>query len=278
VTRHFATKASRFRLAVLSGFGLVTLGALVVGGGLRYGQADLFWGGMSFPSSGGETPSARPLASPQYYAPHRAAHLRPHSPKLRFAARVHVGTRGGVGAGRSMCVRLCDGFAFPVGDYHGEGDRVAHEATCQKECPGAATALFVVPSGADSISDAREVGSGRLYSQLPDAFHYTTFVEEACSCHPQAGSRIASLLHDFTLRRGDAVMTSRGMRIFHGASRYPYQRRDFVALSQSRDVRKTDRSNLQAMERASLIQPTVVAQGPQASPTPHQAIEHQARN
>ena len=161
---------------------------------------------------------------------------------------------------RSVCVRLCDGFAFPVGAYHGEEDRASHEATCRSECPGAATALYVVPSGADSMDDAVRVGTDKNYSDLPYAFHYTTVLSSACSCHPPEGSRIKSLLRDFTLRRGDAVMTSAGFKVFHGATRFPYKRTDFVKLEQSRDIRKGDRATFREIERASLMSaPNVVA-------------------
>lgn len=58
-----------------------------------------------------------------------------------------------------------------------------------------------------------------------------------------------SIYEDTTLRRGDAVMTASGMRIFRGAARPPYHDSDFIPVSQSdglsRDVTKT----LIAMDR-----------------------------
>ena len=78
-------------------------------------------------------------------------------------------------------------------------------------------------------------------------------INEACSCHPAAGGTIKSLLRDFTLRRGDAVMTARGVRVFHGGAHYPFRRQDFVALNHSPDISKDARSTFKAIERASLI-------------------------
>lgn len=40
-----------------------------------------------------------------------------------------------------------------------------------------------------------------------------------------------SIYEDRTLRRGDAVMTAAGLRIFKGSSSWPYRPNDFVALS-----------------------------------------------
>lgn len=58
-----------------------------------------------------------------------------------------------------------------------------------------------------------------------------------------------SIYEDKTLRRGDAVMTEHGIRIFRGSATMPYRDSDFVALSDqdglSRDVTKT----LVAMDR-----------------------------
>lgn len=286
--RRFATKTSRFRLAVSSGFVLVAVGTLVVGADMKIGAAQSFWGGMEFPGFGNDAPQAAPQQQPgpsgQYYSPrhHRVhlAHGGPGSPlhHVRFDKDKPLSL-----ARKSICVRLCDGFVFPVGDYHGEGDRPAHEATCQSECPGAKTALFVVPLGSDSIGDATQVGSRRNYSELPDAFHYTTYLDETCSCHPTEGNRIKSLLRDFTLRRGDTVMTPKGLRVFHGGNSYPYKRKDFVALSKSHDIRNADRANLKAIERASLVQPTTVASSEPLTSDAHtdpstKSLQHQAKN
>lgn len=45
-----------------------------------------------------------------------------------------------------------------------------------------------------------------------------------------------SIYEDRTLRRGDAVMTADGVRIFAGSSSWPYAASDFVALNQAKNV------------------------------------------
>jgi hypothetical protein len=149
-----------------------------------------------------------------------------------------------------------------MGLYRGEGDHGAQDSLCHASCPDADTALYVLPAGSDKIADATRAGTGRNYSELPDAFHYTTVLDDACTCH-KGGTmgRTLSLLRDLTLRRGDAVMTTGGFRVFHGGRRFPYRREDFVALSRSHDIRQTDRATFGAIERASLRAPVTTTPG-----------------
>ena len=48
-----------------------------------------------------------------------------------------------------------------------------------------------------------------------------------------------SIFEDKTLRRGDAVMTAKGIRIFEGSSSWPYREDDFVAISAAGRMDKT---------------------------------------
>ena len=268
------TAESRFRLAVSMGFVIAAIGALSLSFGERPGHAQSAWGTMP-DFFGGLFGQQQQASQPAYGAspqtsPYRQQvrhRVRAHrhdgetARAIRFDSRRSGTDDGPTHLGRvSMCVRLCDGFAFPVGDYHGSEDNASHEATCRSECPGAQTALYVLPSGAASLDEASNVRSGDAYSELPDAFHYTTVLSDACSCHAKSGGRIASLLHDFTLRRGDAVMTKHGFQVFHGGASFPYKRKDFVALAKSPDIRKANRPAYRAIERASLILPRTVAE------------------
>ena len=253
LARRLRSKDARFRSAVVLGFVVVTVGALsgAPGAGALLADESLW----PFASLVGRLaqPAERThdvvAARPDGYPSHRSFR---HSARLvRNHAPVPL-------ARESICVRTCDGFAFPVGAYHGDEDRASHEAACRASCPDAKTALYVSPSGSSRIDDAVNVITGRTYSALPDAFHYTTVLDDACTCHrPGRGSHTLSVLRDMTLRRGDAVMTARGFRVFHGAARFPYRRSDFLALSQSRDVARSKRPTFSALERESLKAPAV---------------------
>ena len=301
-SRRLASKNERFTLAVTLGFALTAIGVLSVAVDARSGNAEGFLDGLFGGSLLGQQ-SSYAMQGHSYAAPRRRAErLRSagRSGSFRSVARVrHRQVAGGDMAdgsqlsrvsfstnAQSVCVRTCDGFAFPVGTYHGASDLAAHEATCQSVCPGAATSLFVLPPNSDSIDAAVGVRTGQPYSKLPDAFHYTTVINEACSCHPAAGGRLKSLLHDFTLRRGDAVMTARGVRVFHGGAHYPFRSQDFMVLNNSPDISRDVRSTFKAIERASLVgnmpvaaskEPASAAMSTSATPnTGTKQLEHQA--
>lgn len=286
LARHFADERTRFRFAVSTGFVLAAVSFLVVGADTRFGSARSLLGLFGLPEGGVEAP--RYFYGQQPAQPRRARR-QPTSARESKGGMHLVSGQAMSLARKSLCVRLCDGFAFPVGDYHGDADRPAHEAACRSDCPGARTALYVLPAGADSPAMATNTRTGRSYSQMAEAFRYTTYVDEACACHPPGGGGIRSLLRDFTLRRGDAVMTSTGLQVFHGGAGYPFKRRDFVALGKSRDIRRADRGTLQAIERASLaapnLAPATVAAAPPAPKKPAavsrnatRGLQHQAQS
>ena len=58
-----------------------------------------------------------------------------------------------------------------------------------------------------------------------------------------------SIFEDRTLRRGDAVMTASGIRIFAGSSSWPYQRSDFVAIADAGHMNGTYQKALLALDK-----------------------------
>ena len=59
-----------------------------------------------------------------------------------------------------------------------------------------------------------------------------------------------AILHDATLREGDSVMTAQGVRVFQGGSACPHKQSDFLALADARDISKSKRGALLAIEKA----------------------------
>ena len=183
---------------------------------------------------------------------------------------------------RSVCVRLCDGFFFPVGDYNGPGDDAAHGAACAGMCPGAPTRLYVAPAGTDHIEDAISVRDRQPYRALPVALRYTSRRDSTCSCRgpEQAGINSVSLLSDFTLRRGDKVMTQSGIQVFRGAQNLPWRQSDFASIASSRDISASERKALGAIERASGVvrgtpqpaRPMANAKSGPATPVPVRSV------
>lgn len=81
-------------------------------------------------------------------------------------------------AGRQpVCVRLCDGFFFPVA---GASSPAQAQDICQAQCPQAQATLFLRTPGGE-IGDATDL-QGRPYSALPNALKYRTKADDSCSC------------------------------------------------------------------------------------------------
>lgn len=180
--------------------------------------------------------------------------LRPvpaEATRLPKLSRALTGPTPGLYTATNYCVRLCDGFAFPVGRA-GFGDEGAHEVACRLACPNAATALFTMPRGAKDFSDAYSSRGGANYAALPTAFRYRDRYDQACSCRPKGSTQSASaLLTDFTLRRGDLTMTRLGMRHFDGSTTFPLRPTQFSdAVRQLKNPREIQL--VRGMEAASL--------------------------
>ena len=155
--------------------------------------------------------------------------------------------------GLAVCVRLCDGFFFPSATSS-SGDEA-----CAAQCPDAPTARYTEPAGSDRIEDAVST-QGALYSALPVANRYQTTFDNTCRCHRSLTPDYSvSALSDATLRKGDAVMTSKGLLVFQGAETRTITSADFVALSQARSLPKGLRAALVAFEPAGASQPQVGA-------------------
>jgi hypothetical protein len=109
---------------------------------------------------------------------------------------------------RTVCVRTCDGFLFPLGNLAARADLPAHQAGCAAACPGAATALYTLPAGGTDLTRATSL-AGQPYARLATAGLYRKGPVAACSC---SASTIAQtpILRDPTLRAGDVVARADG--------------------------------------------------------------------
>lgn len=132
---------------------------------------------------------------------------------------------------RTICVRLCDGYHHPIGNLRDQRDMNAHTALCTAMFPGVPTRVFRVAGGARTIDDA--VGpDGRTYRSLPMSYAYQRSIDPACA-RPRNGDTTISLMRDFTLRPGDAVILNGRVRVFSGANQYPFNNADFTGFRNS---------------------------------------------
>jgi hypothetical protein len=78
--------------------------------------------------------------------------------------------------------------------------------------------------------------------------HQAASPQKTALCCKEGGDPMMAIMNDPTLRRGDAVMTNRGMMVYEGASgETGHQADDFVALSKAGSLSKFDRARISAV-------------------------------
>ena len=118
------------------------------------------------------------------------------------------------GTYRTVCVRTCDGFYFPI-SYSTVPSRFAEdESLCQRLCPATEVALYSHRNPGEDVTQAVS-SSGRSYSELPNALSYRKQFNAACSCRAPGQSWADALrpLDDRTIERGDIVVTEEQARL-----------------------------------------------------------------
>lgn len=86
---------------------------------------------------------------------------------------------------RTWCVRLCDGFYFPVNYLTTRSRLEADDAQCRASCSSEAR-LYVNTVLGRTASPLADL-SGKPYTELPTAFAYRMAVNPSCTCD---GSRM----------------------------------------------------------------------------------------
>jgi hypothetical protein len=168
------------------------------------------------------------------------------------------------GSYRTMCVRTCDGYYFPISFATSPANFARDERTCQARCPGAKVELFYhVPS---EESESMVSLAGMPYEDLPTAFLYRkadTPRTPGCTCAAaKRSSIIASTPADADI--GDESAASS------------------PAAAQPREEAAAETGNLAA--EAAAIGPTPAADkdrkvrvvGPRFLPDPSKAIDLRA--
>ncbi|ADZ71169.1 DUF2865 domain-containing protein [Polymorphum gilvum] len=126
---------------------------------------------------------------------------RPQGPGLeqtRSRATLSVGREGqsaGLPAGptyRTLCVRTCDGYFFPI-SFSTTSEQFANDAAlCTSMCPATATELFVYRNPGGSPEEMTSLAGGP-YADLPNAFRYKREYVQGCTCNAAPGTRTAAM-------------------------------------------------------------------------------------
>ena len=89
-----------------------------------------------------------------------------------------------MGSYRTVCVRTCDGYFFPISFATSSARFGEDAAKCASMCGGAKTELFVYRLPGETLEDAKSL-SGASYNALPDALRYQREYVKGCTCQMQ---------------------------------------------------------------------------------------------
>ncbi|MBU4530457.1 MAG: DUF2865 domain-containing protein [Hoeflea sp.] len=90
------------------------------------------------------------------------------------------------GSYRTLCVRSCDGFFFPVSSRANPSDFTRDERTCQMMCPGTGTELYFHAADIQESEEMVSARTGQPYTEMPNAFVYRNAnapMSKACGCN-----------------------------------------------------------------------------------------------
>jgi hypothetical protein len=114
----------------------------------------------------------------------------------------------GGGGYRTLCVRTCDGYYFPISFSTSQSRFGDDEQTCQKLCPATEAVLYTHRNPGEDVAQAVS-STGRIYKDLANAFRYRREYVASCSCKQQGQTWAEALgtTRDSTIERGDVVVT-----------------------------------------------------------------------
>lgn len=92
----------------------------------------------------------------------------------------------GGGTFRTLCVRTCDGYYFPISFSTTEEQFPEDARACAAMCPGTEAVLFYHPNPGGGPENMVSI-EGVAYSAMPTAFQYRTSLNPACTCKPAGG-------------------------------------------------------------------------------------------
>ncbi len=96
------------------------------------------------------------------------------------------------GTYRTLCVRACDGYYFPI-SFSTVPDRfAADEQTCQAMCPGQQVQLYFYRNPGEGPEQMVST-TGEPYTALPTAFRYRQQYDPGCTCGATRAGTVADL-------------------------------------------------------------------------------------
>lgn len=94
---------------------------------------------------------------------------------------------------RTLCVRTCDGYFFPMSNAASLRDFERDQKNCESSCPGTHMQVFYTRGFGSDPAAMISSANGKPYSELPTAYLYKKPGETgvpACGCNAQQGFEI----------------------------------------------------------------------------------------
>ena len=165
-------------------------------------EAQLFsWGSPSAPAKS-ETPPQRAMSA--------FSRWNPFAFSTNRAQRSYgTGDDEGRGGYRTLCVRLCDGYYFPISHRTTRSKMYRESKICEASCD-CETRLYYLPSNSSDIAHMTDL-SGLGYKNLENAFVYRSAWDSGCACRPVPWSVAEASRHqDYASLADEQNMTARG--------------------------------------------------------------------
>lgn len=94
---------------------------------------------------------------------------------------------------RTVCVRLCDGYFWPISFATTEENFDRDRASCERSCDGPVR-LYTYRNPGSDLEDMEDL-TGQSYKRLPTAFQFRTKFEPVCKCKPHPWEQEAKDRH-----------------------------------------------------------------------------------
>lgn len=143
----------------------------------------------------------------------------------------YLRTNKNVGGYRTMCVRLKDGYYWPISFSRTKADLKRDNIKCQKSCSGKVR-LFYYRNTSDDLASMRDL-KGKRYASLKTAFLYRKKYVKEATCKPKAWSAEAKAVH-----KKYAVLDAEKKRRMHVAQAKRAENLRVAALTSKRKYRK----------------------------------------
>jgi hypothetical protein len=121
-------------------------------------------------------------------------------------AEEEIGPPDSGGPYRTMCVRACDGYYFPIRHNARRRNFASDVKSCRNAC-GDEARLFYFPENGGSADTMTDL-AGRPYAERPNAFAYRKALVSSCTCKPAPWSREEAARHQSYAAAEDAQVAA----------------------------------------------------------------------